>query len=101
MTKTFKDLKFKAHPVMEGFQAIQFFKNGYGVSVVRFKTYFGDYGSYTSNEKEWEVAILEGSDENDSRITYDTEITDDVIGHLTAREVTRIMRRTAALKKLK
>lgn len=64
---------------------IMFFKNGYGVSVVRFKMAFG-YGSYTDNDSEWELAVLFGNEE--WTLTYNTPITDDVIGHLTGTEVT-------------
>ena len=35
--KTFKNLKFEPHTTGEGLSAKLFFKNGYGVSVVRFK----------------------------------------------------------------
>lgn len=89
--KSFKDIKFKSHPVGDGVLGKIFFPNGYGVSVVRFKMPFSrGYGSYTSNEEEWEVAILKGNkDEWD--LCYDTEITNDVMGHLTEGEVNWVM----------
>ena len=89
--KGFDDIIFEPHPVGEGFHGKIFFPNGYGVSVVRFKTpYSVLYGSYTTNDDEWEVAILKG-DETDWELCYDTEITNDVIGHQTEGEVTWIM----------
>jgi hypothetical protein len=89
--KGFDDIIFEPHPVGEGFHGKIFVPNGYGVSVVRFKTPHNVlYGSYTSNDNEWEVAILKGN-ENEWEICYDTEITDDVIGHQTEGEVTWIM----------
>lgn len=89
--KTFNDLNFKPHSFdPTGLQARMFFPNGYGISVVRFR------GSYTSNDSEWEAAVLEG-DENDSSLCYDTEITDDVVGHLSAQEVTEMMERIQSL----
>jgi hypothetical protein len=97
--KTFSDLVFKEHPNMPGLQAVMFFANGYGVSVVRFKSSSGGYGSYTDNELEWEVAVLRGS-EKDYSLTYETPITDDVIGHLSDSKVTDIMLKVQALKKL-
>lgn len=84
----FEDLLFRPHPGGGvGIQGMAFFPNGYGVSVVRFKTMFGSFGSYTDNELEWEIAILKGTKEN-WEICYSTPITDDVIGHLTQDEVT-------------
>jgi len=95
--KTFKDLEFNPHKTGEGLQAVMFFENGYGISVVRFKMPMGfGYGSYTDNENEWEIAVLFG-DENDSHLTYNTPITDDVIGHLTDDEVTDIMKQIQEL----
>lgn len=88
--KTFADLVFGEHTLMTGLQALMFFDNGYGISVVRFKTSFGSYGSYTDNENEWEVTILFGK-EKEWSITYDTEISNDVIGHLSDSDVTDIM----------
>ena len=45
--KTFKSLKFRKHlnPRMEGKQAILFFKNGYGVSVVCGNREYGFYSN--------------------------------------------------------
>jgi hypothetical protein len=88
--KGFNDIIFEPHPVGEGFHGKIFFPNGYGVSVVRFKLPHLVYGSYTSNDDEWEVAILKG-DENKWELCYDTEITNDVIGYQTESEVTWIM----------
>lgn len=96
--KTFQDLKFMPHAHGDGLQATLFFPNGYGISVVRFKMEdLNMYGSYTSNESEWEVAVLFG-DENDWSLTYNTPITDDVIGHQSESDVTSIMEKIQKLK---
>ena len=97
--KTFKDLEFKPHKTGDGKQAVMFFDNGYGISVVRFKIGFSGlgYGSYTSNESEWEIAVLTG-DKDEYRLTYNTHITDDVIGHLSNDGVTEIMENIQSLK---
>jgi hypothetical protein len=80
--KSFDDIEFKPHSFGEGLHGLLFFPNGYGVSVVRYKNPISKtYGSYTSDDKEWEVAVLYG-DEKKWEITYNTYITDDVIGHL-------------------
>lgn len=91
--KTFKDLKFEPHPSGSGKAATMFFPNGYGISVVRFMTIAGIYGSYTDNENEWEVAVLK----RNYGICYDTPITDDVIGHLSDEEVTEVMQKIQQL----
>ncbi len=91
--KSFKDIKFKPHSFGEGFHGLCFFENGYGVSVVRYKGKYtpnGGYSSYTSNENEWEVAIIYGNEEG-WEISYNTHITDDVLGHLTEGEVDWVM----------
>ena len=98
--KTFKDLEFKPHPFGEGKQAKMFFPNGYGISVVRFKiSDMGSrngYGSHTINENQWEVAVLFGN-EKDWSITYNTPITEDVIGYCTGGDVTEIMEKIQLL----
>jgi hypothetical protein len=93
--KTFADLNFKDHPTGRGLQALMFFDNGYGVSVERFKVGMG-FGSYTDNDDEWELAVLKGTESNWS-LTYDTDITDDVLGHLSNDEVTEIMKKVQSL----
>ena len=84
--KTFKDLEFKPHPIGNGLQAVMNFDNDYGVSVVKFN------GSYGYHRGLWEVAILY----KDS-ITYNTDITDDVLGHQTEQDVTDVMGKVQAL----
>lgn len=108
---SFKDLKFKPHPVGDGLAARLDFPNGYGVSVVRFKMKNSAslpdlfavsfcnpgraYASYTNDESEWELAVFKKG-----QICYSTPITDDVMGHLKARDVTRVMNRVAKLPKV-
>ena len=84
--KTFKDLKFKNHKVVELIlRAELFFPNGYGISVIT-----GEYIHSTVDEP-YEIAVLKGNKEDSVR-TYSTSITDDVIGHLTEKKVTKIMK---------
>lgn len=83
--KTFKDLEFKPHTIGNGVQARMDFDNDYGVSVVKFN------GSYGYPDL-WEVAVMyKGS------LTYNTDITDDVLGHQDDQDVTDIMGRVQAL----
>ena len=84
--KTFDDLKFKPHPVGNGVQARMDFENDYGVSVVKFN---GSYGY----PHLWEVAVM-----YKGYLTYSTDITDDVLGHQSDKDVTEVMRKVQSLK---
>ena len=79
-------------------QAVYFFSNGYGISVINIIGTNGLHYSYTKNKDQYEIAVLEGNKES-SRITYDTPITDDVIGYLGIEEVYKIMEEIEKLKK--
>lgn len=63
-----------------GVQKVYKFENGYGASVVRH-----DY-SYGGRVGKWEIAVLE-FEGDDWHLTYDTPITNDVLGHLSDEEV--------------
>ena len=80
--QTFKDLEFVEHPShLGGVQARITFDNGYGASIVKTPhTYGGDKGLY-------ELAVFG----KNGHITYDTPITDDVIGYLRPEDVTDVM----------
>ncbi len=86
--KTFKDLEFVEHPNhLGGVQARITFDNGYGASVVKTPhSYGGDRGLY-------ELAVLG----TDGHLTYDTPITDDVIGYLRDIDVTDVMEKIQQL----
>lgn len=84
MKMKFSDLNFKLHPIGSGVQAIHFFENSYGVSVVKFP------GSYGYEQGLYELAVLKGVEEN-WQICYDTPITDDVLGHLTELDVENLL----------
>lgn len=58
------------------------FKNGYGANVVK------NMFSYGNTRDLFQLAVLK-----DDKICYETEITDDVIGYLTNRQVLRILER--------
>ncbi len=89
--KTFNDLKFNLHP-KRGLdtQAIMFFDNGYGISVIT-----GEY-AYGYGERPYECAVIKGNNEN-WEITYDTPITNDVIEYCDEKEVTEIMKQIQEL----
>jgi hypothetical protein len=75
--KNFKDLVFEDRPHDMGIASRIQFDNGYGASVVK--------GPYTYGGKDglYEMAVLD----NNGNLTYDTPITNDVIGYLSEDEV--------------
>lgn len=68
-----------------GIQELYFFNNGYGASIVKHEY------SYGGKNGLWELAVLKGN-EHEYKITYKTEITNDVIGYLTRGEFKEILR---------
>lgn len=86
--KTFNDLEFREHPSTFGgeFARIEF-ENGYGASIVR------GPGTYGSENGLYELAVLD----SDGSITYNTPITDDVIGYLRPEDVTDVMEKIQKL----
>jgi len=86
----FTDLNFEKHKIQDGIQAKHFFDNGYGVSVVKFP------GSYGFHDDLYEVAILQGT-EDKWEITYDTPITNDVLGHRDEQDINNILEEVQAL----
>lgn len=87
----FSDLEFVTHPAGLGGKAARaYFPNGYGASVIRSSfSYGGPLGLY-------ELAVLKGNN-----LCYDTPITDDVLGHLTKQDVTRLLGEIEALPQVK
>jgi len=86
--KTFEDINFERHKDLDGVVGRIMFDNGYGASVVCHKmSYGGKLGLY-------ELAVLD----KDNRLTYDTPITNDVVGHLTPEEVTNYLIQIQDLK---
>jgi len=86
--KTFKDLEFIPHSNgMGGVMSRIVFDNGYGASIVCTPhTYGGDKGLY-------ELAVLD----TEGDLTYDTSVTDDVIGYLRPEDVTDVMEKIQQL----
>lgn len=101
---TFKDLEFKEHDLYTGLNARLEFKNGLGISVIRFTLTPKDpelvklfeflketqYGSHTNNEQEWEVLIygesLGNKEEFEKRMGHNPK------GYLLAKDITGLMR---------
>jgi hypothetical protein len=81
--KKFEDLDFIKldDGFMKGVKCRMMFENGFGVSVVS-HTY-----SYGGKDGLFEVAVLD----KDGDLTYNTPVTNDVVGYLTPDEVTEIM----------
>ncbi len=87
--KKFEDLEFDklTDPFMSGVRSRMMFENGFGVSVVS-HTY-----SYGGKDGLFEVAVLD----EDGGLTYDTPVTNDVVGYLNPDEVTDIMEQVQKL----
>jgi hypothetical protein len=69
-----------------GIQRVWKFKNGYGASVVR------NSFSYGHESGKWELAVIIWKGDR-FKLTYDTPITDDVLGYLTQDDVDEILGR--------
>lgn len=77
---TFQDLKFKTSDTPKGVFARVDFDNGFGASIIcNDVSYGGKSGLY-------EIAVLRGDD-----ITSTTDITNDVVGWLDDKDVTRTL----------
>ena len=82
-----KDYCYEENDHYGGIQKLYQFDNKMGASVIRHE------GSYGFKNGKWELAVLDETGE----IDYSTEITNDVIGHLTWAEVSKTLRRIQAL----
>lgn len=85
----------KTHPIGNGTQRLYRFDNGLGASVVQFTlSVSGLYsmdGSHGAAAGLWELAVIRWSGDA-YELTYDTPITDDVLGHLSEDEVQGLLR---------
>ena len=84
--KTFNDLEFLPFH-SDGVYAKMMFENGLGASIVRTSFSYGGKNGF------YEIAVLD----TDGDLTYDTDVTDDVIGHLTPEGITKVMNQIQAL----
>jgi hypothetical protein len=80
----------RPHPNWNGTQRTVFFDNGYGASIICAEN------SYGHEDGLLELAVLKGSPD-DWRIDYTTELTDDVLGYLSASDVESYLIQIAAL----
>lgn len=89
METTFKDLEFNTHPNnIDGVHARIEFDNGYGASIIRTTfSYGGEAGLY-------ELAVIK-----DGELTYDTPITNNVLGYLKEQDIDKILTDIKTLKK--
>ena len=78
---------FEQKNLFGGLQYTAYFKNGYGIDIVKHN------GSYGREDNKWEIAVMK-----DGECNYDTPITNDVIGWLTSEEVMHYAMRVKMLK---
>lgn len=74
-------------PLLGGDQWRFQFTNGFGASVVR------HFDSYGNEQGLWELAVLDAN----GHLTYDTPVTDDVLGRLTEDDVRSTLTEIATL----
>ena len=86
--KTFDDIEFITYEDIKGVGGKIVFDNGYGASVVSHNY------SYGGNSGLYELAVLD----KDGKLTYDTPITNDVVGYLSPEQVTEYLFRIQDLK---
>ena len=84
-----EDLKIFKHPA--GFQHRELFENGYGISVIP-ELNVGEDPLY-------EVAVLTHNEGKRAHLTYETEITNDVIRYCTVDAVDTLIQRIRSLPK--
>jgi len=82
-----------------GTQVVHKFENGFGASVIRSGRIAGFGTSYGYEQGLFELAVLSFpyGDEQYS-LEYGTEITDDVLGHLTEQDVLDVLARIESLE---
>ncbi len=93
-TRKYNDNWYNLPKEVWGFQApkpgvqylFSFPYNHYGASVIKHP------GSYGYEGDQWELAVL-----YEGHLTYDTEITQDVVGYLTDEDVVELLERIQAL----
>lgn len=84
------ELKFETHPIgAGGARAVAEFDNGYKASVVTGEMF------RSRSDAPYEVAVLD-----EDGITYDTPVTDDVLGYLTEDEANDVLAAIEALPAL-
>jgi hypothetical protein len=76
-------------PHFRGFKREELFENGYGISVIS--------ENVSGDEPLYEVAVLAHNNGKWARLTYDTEITNDVIRYCTATVVNTLIERIRSL----
>lgn len=83
-----------SRPWLEGEQHLVCFPNGFGASVIRNRI-----GSYGGQKGLWELAVIRvySTDPPQWNVTYDTPITDDVLGWLGIQQVAELLLRISRL----
>lgn len=87
----FRDLTFTFNQQTRASQALAFFPNGQGASIIR-----GPY-SYGGTKGLYELAVIRGKKPKEWDIDYTTPLTSDVIGNLTPGKVEALLAKIEAL----
>jgi hypothetical protein len=94
--KTIKDYTqyiIDFNSINNGMQLLFRFDNNYGVSVVSHSF------SYGNNQEKFEIAIIKFNSEDDDNfeLTYDTHITNDVLGYQSKEDVISVIEKVILL----
>ena len=88
----FETYLVKMSSLYDGIQYMFRFENNYGASVVK------HFGSYGHEDDLWELAVIKfDAETGEWNLTYDTEITDDVLGCQTDEEIRDLLKRIKEL----
>ena len=88
----FKYNLLKIRDILDGVQYLFRFENNYGASVVK------HCASYGNEEDLWELAVIKFIDESDCyALTYETPVTDDVVGYLNDKGVNILLKQIKEL----
>ena len=88
----FETYLVKRSSLYDGIQYMFRFENNYGASVVK------HFGSYGHEYDLWELAVIKfDAETGEWNLTYDTEITDDVLGCQTDEEIRDLLKRIKEL----
>ena len=81
----YEEFLVERYPDMDGVHYVFRFANDYGASVIKFT------GSYGYRKDQWELGVIIFDEDGHYGLTYDTPVTDDVLGYLTDEVVRNLL----------
>jgi len=90
--KDFNKYIIDINAINKGMQIMFRFDNNYGISLV------SNGFSYGNSSDEFEIAVIKFDGDNNFKICYSTDITDDVLGYQTKDDVIEVIEKVINLK---